>query len=349
MPASIVSAFTVNEPAWWDENGEHDHDRYPASIAEARAWAGQEWEPVEVPGYQRIVLSADQSSGFAFDDHDEVVDLGDGKRAIYRPIPNEKRVIRSDTQQHLATMHNSWELIGMGEMWGIIEAVVAGESNLQCETGGVINDSKQAWALARLDEPWSPPGDPSLIYPYIAFLNAFDGSAAAKAVNTSVRVVCANTYGMADAEGARSGRQFTFRHTKNVHNRIEQAKLALKGFRKDTQDWIELAEQLALLKVTPERTELYVREFIPSPPDGIVSDRVVKNVEEARQAIRNILASKTCEGIRGSAWGLVQASGEYLDHVRTSRSWETKLRRTILTPESLKAKAVSLALSVAKA
>jgi hypothetical protein len=38
----------------------------------------------------------------------------------------------------------------------------------------------------------------------------------------------------------------------------------------------------------------------------------------------------------------VQGAGEYLDHARTSRSWETKLNRTLLRPETLKAQAVSI-------
>jgi len=30
--------------------------------------------------------------------------------------------------------------------------------------------------------------------------------------------------------------------------------------------------------------ELFLAEFIPMPPDGLVTDRVIRNVEEARQA-----------------------------------------------------------------
>jgi hypothetical protein len=38
----------------------------------------------------------------------------------------------------------------------------------------------------------------------------------------------------------------------------------------------------------------------------------------------------------------VQAAGEYLDHVRRARSWETRLGRTLIRPEPLKAKALNL-------
>jgi hypothetical protein len=74
----------------------------------------------------------------------------------------------------------------------------------------------------------------------------------------------------------------------------------------------------------------------------MVTDRVARNIEHARQAVRGILASPTTEGIHGTAYELVQAAGEYLDHVRTARSWETRLGRTLMRPEPLKARALTL-------
>ena len=56
------------------------------------------------------------------------------------------------------------------------------------------------------------------------------------------------------------------------------------------------------------------------PPTGLVTDRVARNVEEARSALRLIFESKTTEQVADTAYGLVQAAGEYLDHVRTARS-----------------------------
>lgn len=346
MPAGdIQSMFSVRQNAWHDPQGRFTRDRYPTSIAEARQWAGQDWEPVEAQGFERIKV--DDSASFGYGDQDVVVDLADG-RYIFRPIAGEKRIVRSDTGAHLRTVLGTYELIGNGVMWEVIEAV-CDEPNVKFETGGVIDGGRLVWALARLDEPWSPPGDPSLTYPYVAFLNRHDGRASAKTVNTTYRVVCANTFGAADAEGRETGREYNFRHTKNVMDRIEEAKQALRGLRDDTAAWRELATQLALLPVTPGQRELFVTQFVPMPPEGLISDRVVANVEEARAQIRAILDGRTCEGIGYTAYGLVQAAGEYLDHVRRYRSHATHLTRTLLKPEPLKAKAVQLAREVVDA
>jgi hypothetical protein len=85
------------------------------------------------------------------------------------------------------------------------------------------------------------------------------------------------------------------------------------------------------------------------PPQGLVTDRVARNVEEARQALRLIFESKTTEQVAGTAYGLMQAAGEYLDHVRNARSWETRLNRTLIRPEPLKHRALSLIREVVSA
>jgi len=343
MPSGdIQTMFSVRQNAWHDPQGRFTRDRYPRSIAEAREWAGQAWEPLEAEPFERLKI--EDPATFTFGDQDVVVNLGDG-RYVFRPIAGEKRIIRSDTGAHLRTVASTYEIIGNGTMWEIIEAI-CGEPNVKFETGGVLNKGRQVWALALLDEPWSVPGDPSLTYPYIAFLNRHDGQASAKSVNTTYRVVCANTFGAADAEGRETGREYNFRHTTNVMDRIEEAQQAMRGLREDTAAWRELATQLALIPVTSTQRELFVTQFVPMPPESLISDRVVANVEEAREQIRAILDGRTCEGIAYTAYGLVQAAGEYLDHVRRFRSRESHLRRTLLKPQPLKAKAVELAREV---
>ena len=82
----------------------------------------------------------------------------------------------------------------------------------------------------------------------------------------------------------------------------------------------------------------------PSPAGDIVSQRVRDNIDRARAIFRSLyLDSPTTQGVRGSAYGLVQAAGEYLDHVRGYRSHDSSLGRTLLRPEPLKAKAVAIA------
>ena len=166
---------------------------------------------------------------------------------------------------------------------------------------------------------------------------------------TAVRIVCANSFRAAELEGERTGTTFSFAHRRNWRDRIEEARQAVTGVRREMHEYAQLARTLLDIRVTPRQRELFVTEFIPMPPDGLVTDRVVRNVEDARKALRAILASETTTTVADTGYGLVQAAGEYLDHVRRSRSWETKLGRTLMRPEPLKAKALTLVRELATA
>ena len=61
--------------------------------------------------------------------------------------------------------------------------------------------------------------------------------------------------------------------------------------------YAELATELLAIPVTPAQRELFITEFIPKPPEGLITDRVARNVDEARAALRMIFESKTTEQV----------------------------------------------------
>ena len=242
----------------------------------------------------------------------------------------------------LSINSDTYTVIDHGEMGEIVEAVLA-QPNVKWETAGVLDGGRAVWCLALLDEPVTLPGDDSPTLPYLAITNRHDGTAACALRATAVRIVCANTFRAAELEGERTGATFSFIHKSSWRNRIEEARQAVTGARTEIRRYTELArELLGDTRSRHRQRELFVTEFIPMPPQGLVTDRVARNVEEARQALRLIFESKTTEQVADTAYGLVQAAGEYLDHVRTARSWETRLNRTLIRPEPLKHRALSL-------
>jgi len=151
-----------------------------------------------------------------------------------------------------------------------------------------------------------------------------------------------NTFRAAELEGERTGATFSFRHSKNWRERITEAKEAVTGARKEIREYRELALELLGQPITAGQRELFVAEFIPTPPQGLITDRVMHNIETARTSLRNIFISTTTAEIADTAYGLLQAAGEYADHVRTARTWETRLNRSIMRPEPMKASALKL-------
>jgi phage/plasmid-like protein (TIGR03299 family) len=317
MPADIESMFSVRQMPW-HEQGTVLPD-YPGSWAEARKLAGLDWEPVTAPVYALTGINAD----------------GTGH---YEPVDGWKTIIRSDTGAVLSINKDSYTVIDHGEMGEIIEAVLA-QPNVKWETAGVIDGGRAVWCLAYLDEPITIPGDAS---PTLPITNRHDGTAACALRATAVRIVCANTFRAAELEGERTGTTFSFVHKTNWRNRIDEARQAVTGARAEMQRYTELAIELLGIRVTDKQRELFITEFIPTPPEGLITDRVARNIEQARNAVRLLFQSQTTEQIAGTAYGLVQAAGEYLDHVRTARTWETRLNRTLMRPEPLKHRALTL-------
>lgn len=279
---------------------------------------------------------------------------------IWLPIADTRIVVRNDTKADLAPVGTDFALIYHGgkeraSMENIVEAFAGADGGLKFETAGSARGGRDVWALMYLDEPFTIPGDEALgssveHFPFLALLNSHGGGAC-KLVYTQVRVVCWNTFQMASAQGDRTGAQIVFRHVGSVGDRIDAAKQSIADLRKESVEYVELAADMLKLNANDKHLSKFISEFIPSPAENgeVVSDRVTANVDKARDMFRAIYNdSVTCESVKGTAWGLVQASTEYLDHARSYRNPESYLGRSILRPEPAKAKAIALARRVCK-
>lgn len=346
MPHYFDTGFSVRKPMWHGLG--EVLDEYPDDWTEARKLAGLEWEPELRPVVEircadcaHVLTGGDLEVGFCG------ACLSDSTTVSV--VPGEARVIRNDTGQHLGSVSDQFTPVTNQQMGDLLEALADSDSAVKFETAGSVRDGRQVWALAYLDEPIAIAGDDSVTLPYLAVLNAHDGTGAVKVLPTSVRVVCANTYRAADMQGDSHGQQFVFRHVGNVTDRIEEAKAAIRGARDAHRAWVELANRLASFRIDNEAVENFLYLTIPEPPADVTSSRVKDNIAKDRAVLRGMFESVTCEAHRGTALGLVDAGIEYLDHGRRFRSSGTLMNRTMLRPEPLKARVVANAFEVATA
>jgi phage/plasmid-like protein (TIGR03299 family) len=352
MPAYFDCGFSVREPSW--HGLATVLDEYPEGWDDARMAAGLMWEPRQVPVYTQKHLTSAQIDALTADD--QIADFHvllprpeaddpDTRYPVMVAAEGHMAIERDDTGDVLAVPSDSYSLITHGDMGQIIDAVMGADANVKFETAGSIREGRQVWALVRLDEPFQVPGDSSPSYPFLALLNAHDGSASRSLTYTTVRVICWNTFSAADDQGARTGARHVFRHTGDVQARIAEAKAALGNLRAEVAETQQLFTKLAQTPVTPGQVKTFTELFLPSPRDvgEICSDRVHQNVLTARQTFDLLHTSSiTMEGLQDSAYGLLQASTEYLDHIRGFRTRDTYVGRTILRPERLKGHALKL-------
>lgn len=291
------------------------------------------WEPTSVPLFRRQA---------AVNEAGEIVES-------FETVDGWVGNVRDDNDDLLGVVPKSYTLVTNNELWDIAEALEKSGSDVMFETGGSLRGGAQVFVLVRLRDPLVVKGDPrGETIPYFALQNSHDGSGAFRGQATMTRIVCANTAKVADLDARARGTEFTFRHTKNVGDRVSQAQEALAGWRQSLEDWQEQAETLINLKVPGVGASEFLDRFIPMPPTNLISDRVAQNVTTARSQWLESYNGITGEGIKGTAYGLVQASIEFAEWHRKANSAENRFRRSFLSKDRIVSDAVALAIQATK-
>lgn len=312
MPAFFEQGFMVRKPAWHGM-GEVLED-YPGR-EEAMRIAGHDFQIIEKPVY----VAGQRAEGW-------------------------KAIVKDTDDSIISVAKESYGIVQNDVPWDIVDAIVS-DDRVKYESAGVLKGGALCWVLAWLTEPVTIKGDDSQTFPFICGSWSHDGSGSVRVRSTSVRVVCANTEASSEAQAKAAGTDFTFRHSKNVMDRIADAKDAIQGVQAGFAEYVKLSNELAELPITPRQRDLFVTNFLPMPARSSVefSDRVAKNVEEARGAVRALFSGQTIpEAHRFTAYGLQLAGVEYLDHIRGYRADHTRFGRSLLRDEPAKAKLAKL-------
>jgi phage/plasmid-like protein (TIGR03299 family) len=309
-------------------------DVYPGRD-EAFAEAGHDYEVIRVPsGSEGGIVNPDTFTGPMV--RVPSPDGGWEHRSYRRDKDENKLRIRGLREGHklhgmdIKTVNKTYELVQNTVAWDLMDAVLSDSAvnrslKVNYETGGVLEGGASCFLTAWIDQPFQVEGDNSPVYPYLFATWRHDGMGSFNFGETSVRIVCANTRGLAEGEADRRNKMYSFRHTKNVMERIEDVKMMLQGVMIGHNEFQALAEELAKIEVTETQREEFFARFIPYPESlltvqGEASDRQVANIDRARAAVRTAINSPSVpEAHRLTGWGLYNAATEYLDHIRPTR------------------------------
>lgn len=337
MPALFDTGFFVREPAWHGLGVVLDD--YPDRET-AMELAGHNWDVLEIPSYTVIAFPEVRALGLSHELFTENDFLTRGNSFLRRDDGWVSHM-RSDTLALLHKTPDSYERIPNYVAYDVAELLF--DQGFEYETGITVDGGKTCAITLKLDEPIQIPGDDSPIVPFGCLSWSHDGSGALKVRSGTIRQVCANTVSASEAEGQRLGTDFTFRHTKNVKDRIEDAKEAIKGVRAGIDIFKERMYELSTIEVTPDQRDLFVSEIIGDKNGKIstaedVSPRVKNNVEKARVQVLGLFMGETIpEAHRLTGYGLFQAGTEYFDHLRAYQSKESYVKRTLLKDSKEKA------------
>lgn len=346
--------FTVRKPAWHFAQTKHlIFDDYPTR--QQAQEAVHPWEPVEEPIFRiiEVLKHDDVLTTFCLSGQDVKCEVPGHwiKKRELQEITESRHVTRSDDRSiSLGVKPTERPLITNESMYDIADAIMGSEGGMHIETGGSLHEGRKVWLLLSFDEPMKIGGrERTETMHYFALQNDHTGQGAFRGQGTDVCIVCDNTSKMADMDASLKGTEFVFRHTKNVSERIEEAKEALAGWRTSVKEYHRLAEHLIDVPITREQRTLFIHEFIPMPQENLISPRVRQNVVDGRSKMIDIFNGPTQESIKDSAWGLVQGAIEYSQWYRKAKSDQTRFERAYLKRSALTTDALALAQEVARA
>lgn len=198
-------------------------------------------------------------------------------------------------------------------------------NGLAIETAGALRGGRSVWCLAKLGADFAylaPGGDRT--DGYVRLSTGFDGNRATVLDATTVRVVCANTERMADAETKGKGCRVS--HSSAFDARALQSAFGLLGERwRITCDvWSALQQR----RVTDEEArEFFCRVSEVDPAyvgkvgkDGkrVLATRTLNGLQALANAYRTGPGAQLA-GARQTAYGLLNAVTYYADHQATVR------------------------------
>jgi phage/plasmid-like protein (TIGR03299 family) len=192
----------------------------------------------------------------------------------------------------------------------------------ELETAGVLKGGRKLWALARTGQESALRGGDT-VKAYLLLATSCDGSLCTTAQFTSVRVVCNNTLQMAtgDSKGAVKVPHSTQFDAAAVKNALG---LGLSSW----DSFMRSLKELSQRPVSRSEADAYFRTVLGEPladdgnPSALEPSRTLQQVLSLYQGTG---LGSTLSSSRNTAWGLVNAMTEFVDHRRRARNQDYRL------------------------
>ncbi len=229
-----------------------------------------------------------------------------------------KVLYRSDSSEALSVVSKRYQVVQPREVLEFYRDLVD-IGGFELETAGVLKGGKKLWALARTGQEALLRGGDQ-VNAYLLLATACDGTLATTAQFTSIRVVCNNTLAMATSD---SGGAIKVPHsTKFDADRVkQQLGIGIGAWQRFIVDMRRLSER----PVHPFEARSYLVELMGDvnlPFHSQPNSRALKRVFELYAGLG---MGATLDSANDTAWGLVNAVTQYVDHEKRARSTDNRL------------------------
>lgn len=226
-------------------------------------------------------------------------------------LDEENHVLfRSDTKAPLAIVSKGFKVVQPQETLEFFRDLVEQAGYKLC-TAGVLKGGRKFWAQAECGMSDNVLGN-DVMKGKLLIATSCDGSMATIVKNVVERVVCANTLSIATAEG---GKQVKVSHRSTFNAESVKGKLGIAV--EDFETFIAKARSLAFAHITREDA----RKFLLPVFDLTFEDlkeggRKVAGYTKVMDLFLTSGRGSQMDGVNHTAWGLVNAVTEFVDHHR---------------------------------
>lgn len=232
----------------------------------------------------------------------------DGRQVVYR----------SDTLIPLSVVSARYHAVQPNQVLEFFRDLTE-EHGFQMETAGSLKEGALVWALAKTGRDFSLGGDATR--QYVLLMTSCDSSLATRATLTSVRVVCWNT--LSAALRMEQANLVVARHSTQFDARAVKRNLGLVD---DTwNEFADAAERMATKRLADLDMKEAVIQLFGDPDAPVDHQPNMRAMNKVIDLFNGEGRGASLPSARHSAWGLLHAVTEYVDHHAPERKEGSRL------------------------
>lgn len=181
------------------------------------------------------------------------------------------------------------------------------------ETGGHLFGGRVIWILMKMTEAFEVvPGDE--VRGFLLGTSSHNMTKAGHFRFTTIRAVCWNTLSAAWAGDAKSDYAISIRHTAKVEEQVRAASRMFERFHATTLEAKEILQKLAKTKMKRPTMDEFLADLFPYNEEAKSTTRT----DNIRKSVLTLHDKNlgNIPGVQGTAWGMLNAVTEYVDHFR---------------------------------
>jgi len=232
---------------------------------------------------------------------------------------DQKVLYRSDNGAALSVVGDRYNVVQPRDVLEFYRDLTA-SFGYELETAGVLKGGRKLWALARTGQDAMLKNQDAVLS-YLLLATSCDGTLATMAMPTTVRVVCNNTLQIA-LRGATNAVKVP--HSTTFDPMAVKHQLGLA-----TSSWAAFLyriQTMAARRVKSHEASAFFERVCkladPAPASSQTNARAMKRMQELFDGQGRGAELSTA---KSTAWGLLNAVTEYVDHERRARSREYRL------------------------